>query len=66
MIEYWAVLGLAVVDHHFREALFRAREDRSLLDRLMKEHCFRLSRYELGELQRVISTPGVVERLAEI
>ncbi len=55
MIEYWAALGLAIIDEEFREALAKAKRDTGKLRKLAKDYGFRLSRYELGELQRVIN-----------
>ncbi len=56
MIEYWAVLGLAIIDEEFREALAKAKRDTGKLRRIVRDYGFRLSRYELGELQRVINS----------
>jgi hypothetical protein len=55
MIEYWATLGLAIIDEEFLEALDKAKRDIGKLRRVVKDYGFRLSRYELGELQRVIN-----------
>lgn len=66
MIEFWAVIGLAITDHHFREALDDVKTDRRQLNNLMKEHCFRLSNYELGELHRLISIPEIMRQMKKI
>jgi len=55
MIEYWASLGLAIIDEEFRESLAKHKRDIGKLRRVVKDYGFRLSRYELGELQRVIN-----------
>jgi hypothetical protein len=55
MIEYWAVLGLAIIDEEFLETLAKAKRDIGKLRKVVKDYGFRLSRYEMGELQRVIN-----------
>jgi len=59
MVEYWAVLGLFVTDCDFRRKL------QSDPDAAVKEYGFRLSRYELGEVKRLMAIPEVIEGLAK-
>jgi hypothetical protein len=56
MTELWAVIGLAMLDGKFNEELKEAREDLHKLGEEVQEYGFRLSCYELVELQRIIST----------
>jgi|SRR5215470_16096298 len=66
MIEYWAVIGLACLDDEFREKLVKAKGNARTLNQLMKDNCFRLSLYELGEVQRLMRIPKVVESMEAI
>lgn len=59
MIEYWAVLGLCVTDCDFRRKL---QSDPEIT---VKEYGFRLSRYEMGEVKRLIAIPEVIEGLTK-
>jgi hypothetical protein len=55
MIEFWALVGLAVCDEDFRKELKEVREDVNRLGQTIQKYGFRLSCYELVEFQRVIS-----------
>ncbi len=59
MVEYWAVLGLCVTDCDFRRKL------QSDAEATVKEYGFRLSRYELGEVKRLMVIPEVIEGLTK-
>jgi|SRR5262245_7522170 len=59
MVEYWAVLGLCVTDCDFRRKL------QSDAYATVKEYGFRLSRYELGEVKRLMAIPEVIEGLTK-
>lgn len=66
MIEYWAVLGLAIIDEEFLEALSKAKRDIGKLRKVVKDYGFRLSRYEMGELQRVINVKNHENRKGNV
>ena len=66
MIEFWAVVGLTIVDEEFLEALVKVKRDISKLRRVVKEYGFRLSRYEFGELQRLLNAKLIGEELEEL
>jgi hypothetical protein len=66
VIEYWAVIGLACLDDEFRQELTERRNDGGQINKLMKEHGFRLSLYELGEVQRLMKIEGVREAMKTI
>jgi len=51
MIEFWAAIGLACLDHVFLEQL---REHQDDVETVVRNYGFRLSRWEMGELKRVI------------
>jgi len=55
MTELWSVIGLAMLDRKFNEELKEARDDLKKLGEEVEEYGFRLSCYELVELQRIIS-----------
>ena len=54
MIEFWAVIGLSAIDHHFYEEIKTAsvNDDFDGVRRILAEYNFRLSRYEAGEVIR--------------
>ena len=60
MIEFWAVLGLACIDHEFRNKL---RQDP---EHTVAAYRFRLSRFEMGEVQRLVKSTKVVNCMEEI
>jgi hypothetical protein len=63
MIEFWAVVGLACLDHVFlRELLAHAPN----IEKTVREYGFRLSRFEMGELKRILRIPRVVECMHNI
>lgn len=50
MIDFWAVLGLAIVDVPFRDKVLEVRKDlKELTDWVNKENNFQLSRFEVKE-----------------
>ena len=61
MIELYAVIGLASLDDEFREKLEDSKEDMSSLANVLKDYSFRLSLYEIGEVQRLMHIRKVVE-----
>jgi hypothetical protein len=61
MIEYYAVIGLACLDDEFRDALEKGKGNIRSIEKLMKAYGFRLSRYETGEVARLMNIPTVVE-----
>jgi hypothetical protein len=66
MIEYWAVLGLAIIDEEFLEALAKAKGDIGKLRKVVKAYGFRLSRYEMGEPQRVLNAKDHEDRKGNV
>ena len=60
MVEYWAVIGLACIDHDFLEAL------QGDVERATNENNFRLSRYEKADIERLLLLEDVVEAMKEI
>jgi hypothetical protein len=69
MIEYWAVIGLACVDSAFRKEMYEAAGSKDLRPfhaALQEKYNFRLSRLELGELQRVFRQPGILDSMEAI
>ena len=56
MIEFWAVIGLACLDRVFLEQLKKYADD---VETVVRDYGFRLSRWEMGELKRVLSIPKV-------
>ncbi|HWQ33661.1 MAG TPA: hypothetical protein VNQ79_12480 [Blastocatellia bacterium] len=61
MIEYWAVIGLACLDDEFRKALEGKKEKDAEFEGYLKDQGFRLSRYEVGEVKRLIGIPEVIQ-----
>lgn len=67
MVELWAVLGLACIDHRFRDTLEAAsKESTEELQQTVERYNFRLSRYELGEVARWLKNPQFLQALREI
>jgi hypothetical protein len=66
MIEYWAVIGLACLDDEFREALEDKIENDAEFEGYLKDQGFRLSRYEVGEVKRLIGIPEVIQGMDQI
>jgi hypothetical protein len=63
MIDFWAVIGLASLDHNFLEQLEEHADEVQIP---VREYGFRLSRWEMGELKRVLSIPEVRHHLHAI
>jgi len=63
MIEFWAVIGLACLDHVFLHQLMDCAPN---VEGTIKEYGFRLSRYEMGELKRILRIPRAVDNMHEI
>jgi len=61
MIELYAVIGLASLDDEFREKLENSREGMDSIREVLKDYGFRLSLYEIGEVQRLMHIPEVIE-----
>lgn len=56
MIEFWAVIGLACLDRVFLGQLEKQYDQ---IENLVRQYGFRLSRWEMSELKRVLSIPKV-------
>ncbi len=52
-MELWAVLGLCCIDHEFRKAIYDDPVH------AVEHYRFRLSRFEIGELERMRKKPHV-------
>ena len=63
MIEFWAVVGLACLDHVFHRELV---EHAPNVEETVRGYGFRLSRYEMGELKRILGIPVVVDCMHNI
>ncbi len=63
MIEFWAVIGLACLDHVFLGELVAHAPD---VEGTVEEYGFRLSRYEMGELKRILRIPAAAESMHKI
>ena len=60
MIEFWAVIGLACLDHVFLNQLIEHEEH---VEETIREYGFRLSRWEMGELKRLMTVPGLLDQM---
>jgi hypothetical protein len=63
MVEFWAVIGLACLDRTFLNELKEHAPD---VDATIREYGFRLSRFEMGELKRVLRIPVVLQNMESI
>jgi hypothetical protein len=63
MIEFWAVVGLACLDHVFLRELTEHAPD---IEGTVRAYGFRLSRFEMGELKRILRIPGAVHSMHNI
>jgi hypothetical protein len=63
IMEFWAVVGLACLDHVFLHQLRAAGEES---EDVVREYGFRLSRWEMGELKRIMSIPGLPDTMHSI
>ena len=59
-MEFWALIGLACLDHGFLNEL---REHQDNLEKPVREYGFRLTRWEMAELERVLKIPGAFEHM---
>ena len=64
MVEFWAVVGLASLDKVFLAQLLQDPAPR--IEETLVDYGFRLSRFELGELKRILKIQGVVAAMSEI
>lgn len=65
MTQLWAVLGLLCIDHGFRDDLFGTPATQKDVQNKVQEYHFILSRYEVGEVVRWISKPGLKDILRD-
>jgi len=63
MIEFWALIGLACLDKVFLKELTANKNN---LEPVVRNYGFRLSRWEMGELTRVMQLPKVVGHMGMI
>ena len=62
-MEFWALIGLACLDHGFLQELLDKK--RNLAD-VVRAYGFRLTRWEMGELRRILSIETVTHHMHEI
>jgi hypothetical protein len=62
-MEFWAVIGLACLDQVFLREL---EKNKANPERTVREYGFRLTRWELGELTRVLSLDSAFEQMGMI
>ena len=64
MIDFWAVMGLAIVDVPFQKEVFRAKDDVRALTKVVNgKYSFHLSRFEVREFSDFMKNPGVLDNL---
>jgi hypothetical protein len=63
MVEFWAVVGLASLDHVFLRELTEHAPD---VEGTVREYGFRLSRFEMGELKRILRIPSAITNMHNI
>ena len=63
MFEFWALIGLACLDRVFLAQLDAHKDD---LEPIVREYGFRLSRWEMAELSRIMHLPKVVKDMGAI
>jgi hypothetical protein len=67
MVEFWACIGLGCMDREFLAALKEpARIGKSTVGEVVREYGFRLSYFELAELERLLSIPDIVTAMEKI
>lgn len=59
MVDFWAVIGLSVIDENFYHAIVDNLNDPDLVGVKLAGYNFRLSRYEVGEIIRVYRRANV-------
>ncbi len=62
-MEFWALVGLACLDHVFLQQL---KEHGHKVEETIREYGFRLSRWEMGELKRIMRVPGIPDKMHSI
>ena len=62
-MEFWAVMGLACLDQVF---LGQLEANRDNPERTVREYGFRLTRWELGELRRVLNLDGAIGHMGMV
>jgi hypothetical protein len=64
MIDFWAALGLAVVDEPFLAKVLKVREDpKALTDLVNQDYNFHLSRFEVAEFADFLGHSEVVDSM---
>ena len=59
-MEFWALIGLACLDHVFLREL---QTNVNNLQKPVREYGFRLTRWEMGELNRIVQIPGAFDSM---
>ena len=62
-MEFWALVGLACLDHVFLREL---QANMNNLEKPVREYGFRLTRWEMGELKRIFRLPNTFHHMHEI
>jgi hypothetical protein len=62
-MEFWALIGLASMDKIFLTQLFKNKENP---ERIVRDYGFRLSRWEMGELRRILENDKAFHHLHAI
>lgn len=62
-MEFWAVIGLASLDQVFLRQLFNNRQSP---EEVVREYGFRLTRWEMGELRRILSIESAEHHMHQI
>jgi hypothetical protein len=64
MIDFWAALGLAVVDEPFLAKVLKARKDPKALTKVVnRDYNFHLSRFEVAEFADFLGHKKVIESM---
>ncbi len=66
MIEFWACMGLGCLDKEFLEKLTKANRAGKTVRGVVKEYGFRLSHFELAELEYILGVKEIVENMKNI
>jgi hypothetical protein len=59
-MEFWALIGLACLDHTFLDELQKNRDNPWAT---VREYGFRLTRWEMGELRRILQLEGAFHQM---
>ncbi len=62
-MEFWALIGLACLDHVFLRELERNKDNP---EQTVREFGFRLTRWEMGELKRILSIDDAFHHMHSI